>query len=96
MCCGFYLMGVRYCQKEGNAMKKIWMTLDEKNWNAERKYQVCIWTLALLGAALGGLLWLALSHVALGTLDWCVVFLGMPVLLAPIAVFLYSCRHPFH
>ena len=77
-------------------MKKFWMTLDEKNWNAERKYQVSIWTLALLGAALGGLLWLALSPVVLGTLDWCAVFLGTPVLLAPIAVFLYSCRHPFH
>lgn len=77
-------------------MKKLWMTLEKKNWNAERKYQIYIWILALLGAALGGLAWLALSPFALGTPDWCVVFLGTPVLLAPIAVFLYGCRHPFH
>lgn len=76
-------------------MKKLWMTLEEKNWNAERKYQVYIRILALLGAALGGLAWLALSPFALGTPDWCVVFLVTPVLLAPIAVFLYGCRHPF-
>lgn len=77
-------------------MKKLWTVLEEKHWDPEKKYRVCVWMLALLGAAAGGLLWLALSPVALGTPDWFIVFLGMPVLLAPLAVFLYGCRHPFH
>ena len=76
-------------------MKKLWNLVDRTSWMAERKYQVCVWVLAVVGALLGAVLWLAVSRVALGTLAWLLVFAGTPVLIAPIAVFLYGCRHPF-
>lgn len=76
-------------------MKKLWNLVDRTSWMAERKYRACVWVLAVVGALLGAVLWLAVSRVALGTPDWLLVFAGTPVLIAPMAVFLYGCRHPF-
>lgn len=76
-------------------MKKLWNLVDRTSWMTERKYRVCMWVLAVIGALLGAVLWLAVSRVALGTPDWLLVFAGTPVLPAPMAVFLYGCRHPF-
>ena len=52
-------------------MKKLWNLVDRTSWMAERKYRVCVWVLAVIGALLGAVLWLAVSRVALGTPDWC-------------------------
>ena len=76
-------------------MKKLWKFANGRPWAAEKKYGLCVWALAVLGAVAGALLWLLVSRVALGTPDWLIVFTGTPVLCAPIAVFLYGCRHPF-
>ena len=51
-------------------MKKLWNLVDRTSWMAERKYRVCVWVLAVVGALLGAVLWLAVSRVALGTPDW--------------------------
>ena len=64
-------------------MKKLWNLVDRTSWMAERKYRVCVWVLAVVGALLGAVLWLAVSRVALGTPDWLLVFAGTPALLAP-------------
>ena len=76
-------------------MKKLWEFAGSLNWAAEKKYSLCVWVLALLGALAGAGLWLVVSRFTLGTPDWLIVFAGTPVLSAPIAVFLYGCRHPF-
>ena len=38
-------------------MKKLWNLVDRTSWMAERKYRVCVWVLAVVGALLGAVLW---------------------------------------
>ena len=38
-------------------MKKLWNLVDRTSWMTERKYRVCMWVLAVIGALLGAVLW---------------------------------------
>ena len=76
-------------------MKHLWNWIESKNWNTEKKNTVFTWAVSVLFGLIGVCVWLASVPFGLGNTEWLLVFAGMPVLGAWIAVFLYTCRHPF-
>ena len=74
-------------------MKKLWNWIDRKPLPAEKKYTLCLWILGASWALMGLLLWLEL--VSRPGVEWLLILTGYPLLVAPILVFLYGCRHPF-
>lgn len=76
-------------------MKHLWNWIDSKSWNPERKNAVFTWVVSVLSCLAGVVVWLLLSPFACGGVEWLLVFAGFPVFGAFIAVFLFTCRHPF-
>ncbi len=76
-------------------MKRLWNWIDSKSWNPERKNAVFTWIVSTLACLAGVVVWLLLSFFGLGSAEWLLVFAGSPVFGAFIAVFLFTCRHPF-
>ncbi len=77
-------------------MKKLWNHIDEKRWSREAKYRVALLIAGILFGAAGFILWLLIRPWALATRDWMLCFIGYPVILSWVLVFLYACRHDFH
>ena len=76
-------------------MKKLWNWIDREPLPTEEKYTLCLRILGAFWALMGFLLWLVLELVCRPGLTWLVILTGYPLLVAPILVFLYGCRHPF-
>ena len=77
-------------------MKNLWNYIDAKTLSADEKYTLCLRILVPLCAAAGLLVWAGAAMLGLRGWDWPLIFAGYPVLVCPVAVFLYGCRHPFH
>ena len=73
----------------------LWKNINAQHWAAEKKCAVFVWAVSLLSVLLGLGLWRVVSFFMLGSPDWMAVFAGLPVLGSWVAVFLYTCRHPF-
>lgn len=77
-------------------MKNVWTYIGKKNWPATTKYKVAFLILGTLYALAGFATWLIIRMWALSTLDWMFCFIGYPVVISWLVVFLYSCNHDFH
>ncbi len=77
-------------------MKNFWTHIEEKNWNAGKKYRVALLSLGTLYALAGFAVWLIIRIWALSSWNWMFCFIGYPVVISWIVVFLYSCSHDFH
>ncbi len=77
-------------------MKAIWNYLDEKNWKRNTKYGLMQLLLGTVSAAAGFVLWLFLRKWAFSGTEWMICFIGYPLILSCVTVFLYESRHEFH
>ncbi len=77
-------------------MKYLWKYIERKSWDASKKYKMFTLFLSLISALVGLLAWVVIRPYSLSTLDWMICFMGYPVMVSLIAVFLYSCRNFFH
>ena len=73
----------------------LWKNINAQHWAAEKKCAVFVWAVSVLAGLLGLGLWRVVSFFMLGSPEWMAVFGGLPVLGSWVAVFLYTCRHPF-
>lgn len=73
----------------------LWKNINGQRWTAGKKCAVFVWAVSVLSGLLGLGLWRVVSFFMLGSPDWMAVFAGLPVLGGWVAVFLYTCRHPF-
>lgn len=77
-------------------MNKLWTFIEEKNWHAETKYRVAILILGTLCALAGLAAWLIVRIWVLSSLKWLFCFMGYPVVISWLVVFLYACNHELH
>ncbi len=77
-------------------MKKLWIYLDKKNWMAKNKYRMAFTIIGFLSGLAGFLLWMLLSTHVLSSIDWMICFIGYPIAISPVFVFVYGCNHEFH
>ncbi len=76
-------------------MKSIFEYIDSKNWEAPVKCRAALWLAAAAGAAAGLVVWLLLRTWILPTVDWMLCFIGYPMLISWVVIFIYLCNHPF-
>ncbi len=77
-------------------MKKLWIYLDEKNLPAVNKYHLAFILYGSLSALFGFLLWSVLRIWMFSTLDWMICFIGYPVVISFVIVFICGCNNEFH
>ncbi len=77
-------------------MKALWNMIEKKKWTAKAKYAAALLLLGAVFALAGFALWMVIRLRALSSVDWMLCFIGYPVVISWIAIFLYSCRHEFH
>jgi len=77
-------------------LNKIWTYIEKQKWQAETKYRIALLIFGTLYALIGFSVWLIIRNWTLSTWDWMICFVGYPVIISLIVVFLYSCNHDFH
>jgi len=77
-------------------MKHLWNYIDRLNRHAEAKYRSAELILAALYGLLGFAGWLIAGRRLFSAWDWMVCFIGYPVIISRLVVFLYYCNHDFH
>lgn len=77
-------------------MLKIWSRIDEMKIKCENKYRLTFFVFSVLASVFGALVWLLIGQRILTGLDNAVCFVGYPVVLSWLFVFIYACRHSFH
>ncbi len=77
-------------------MKKVWNYIDGKNWKRDTKYRLMQLILGTISAAAGFVLWLILREWAFSGGEWMICFVGYPLLISCVTVFIYESRHELH
>ncbi len=77
-------------------MKKIWKYIDQKDYDADTKYNLAVLLFSTIYALTGLLLWLVIRIWVLSSVDWMLCFMGYPAVVSCVITFIYSASHSFH
>ena len=77
-------------------MQKLWTYIEGKMWRAKKKYALAFLIPGALFALTGLIAWVIIRNWALSSMDWMVCFIGYPIVISSLIVFLYAGSHRFH
>lgn len=77
-------------------MNKIYKMIERMDIKKERKYQLAILMMSILYMLIGLCAWLIIRTIALSSIDWMICFMGYPMFISWIRLFLYTSNHSFH
>lgn len=76
-------------------INKIWNRIDNKQIKTENKYRLAFLVFSVISAIFGALIWFIIGERIFSGLDNAMCFVGLPVVLSWLFVYIYSCNHSF-
>lgn len=77
-------------------MRWLWMFIERKKWRSATKYKFAFLVVGTIFSIVGLIAWLIIRNWALSAWNWMVCFIGYPVIISWLVVFLYAYKHDFH